>query len=349
MASPSRPAPQAPPDEVAASTYASSFVIDGSIAPRMDAEQVDRMRRSGVTAVNWTVCTPHTGMSPVLRDIADGLEVIEAFSDDLLLVRTTADIERAKRENKVGIIFGPQNARPAAEEGPFALRILHELGIRILQMTYNERNLYGDGVAEPANAGLSVAGRIAVEEMNRLGIVIDLSHCGDQMTMDVIEHSADPVTFTHANARAIHPSPRNKTDEQLKALAARGGIVGLNMWSPMLAYDAWPTLDDFVRHVDHVTNLIGVEHVAIGTDHNESASREEWTKNSSKGEGRYPSVTAQMGDWYVYETRCAQGGSSILDFPDIAAAIATLGFTSDELASILGGNFMRLFKQVWGA
>jgi membrane dipeptidase len=315
----------------------------------MDADQVDRMRRSGVTAVNWTVCTPHAGLAAVLRDIADGLDVVASFPDDLLLVRTTADIERAKREDKVGIIFGPQNARPAAEEGPFALRILHELGIRILQMTYNERNVYGDGVAEPANAGLSIAGRVAVEEMNRLGIVIDLSHCGDRMTLDVIEHSAHPVTFTHANARAIHPSPRNKTDEQLKALAAHGGVVGLNLWSPMLAYDAWPTLDDFARHVDHVANVMGVEHVAIGSDHNESASREEWMKNSSKGQGRYPSVTAQMGDWYVYETRCAQGGSSILDFPDITAAIARLGFTSDELAGILGGNFMRLFRQVWGA
>jgi membrane dipeptidase len=116
----------------------------------------------------------------------------------------------------------------------------------------------------------------------------------------------------------------------------------------MLRFDQWPTLDDFVRHVDHVANLVGVEHVAIGTDHNESASRNEWTLNSSKGQGRYPSVTANMGDWYVYETRCAKGGSSVLDLPRVAAAIASLGFTADELAAVLGGNFMRLFRTVWG-
>lgn len=327
--------------------YQDSVVIDGSIAPRMDRAQVDRMRRSGVTAVNWTVCTPHGGLIVALRDIADGLRTIEEFRDDLLLVRSVADIDHAKETGKVGVIFGPQNARPAAEEGLFAIGILHELGVRILQLTYNERNMYGDGVAEPANGGISSLGRDAIDEMNRLGILVDLSHCGDRTTLEAIEHSAKPVTFSHANARAVHPSPRNKTDEQLTALAARGGVVGLALWSPMLAFDHWPTLDDFVRQVDYVTNLIGVEHVGIGTDHNESASKEEWTKNSSKRQGRYPSVTAQMGEWYEYETRCARGGSSILDFPEILNAVAKLGFSEEELRGILGGNFLRLFREVW--
>lgn len=331
-----------------ADTYRSSIVIDGSIAPKMDQDQVDRMRKSGVTAVNWTVCSAHVDLADALSEIADGLETIDRFADDLLLVRTAADIDRAKAEGKIGIIFGPQNGRPATANLRH-LRVLHELGIRILQLTYNERNLYGDGVAEPANAGLSVIGRQAVEEMNRLGMVVDLSHCGDRLTCEAIELSAQPVLISHANARAVHPSPRNKTDEQLKMLAANGGVIGLNLWSPMLAFDHWPTLDDFVRHVAHVIDLIGVEHVGIGTDHNESASKVEWTANSSKGQGRYQSVTGQMGDWYVYETRCANGGSSILDFPAIAEAIGRLGLSSDELAAVLGGNMMRLFKTVWGS
>lgn len=331
-----------------ASLYGRSIVIDGSIAPKMNAEQIGRMKRSGVTAVNWTVCMPWLGLDGALKEIAAGLEVIAAHPADLLLVRTAGDIRRAKETGKVAIIFGPQNARPC-EEGIHCFRLLHELGVRILQLTYNERNLYGDGVAEPANAGLSILGRQAIEEMNRLGMVIDLSHCGDRTTLESIEASAHPVLITHANARAMHPSPRNKTDEQLKALAARGGVVGLTFWSPMLAFDHWPTLDDWLRMVDHVANLIGLEHVAIGTDHNESADRDEWTWNSSKKSGRYPSVTANMGDWYVYETRCAKGGSSIIDLPDVAAALARLGLSARELEGVLGANFMRVFDAAWGA
>lgn len=331
-----------------ADVYQRSIVIDGSIAPRMDQDQVDRMLQGGVTAVNWTVCMPHVGTLPQLGEISEGLEIIEKFSDSLILVHTAADIERAKSEGKVGIIFGPQNAN-AAQHDLRLLRILQELGVRIMQLTYNERNLFGDGAAEPADAGLSVLGRDAIEEMNRLGIVIDLSHCGDRTTFDAIEASSDPVVFSHANSRTIHPSPRNKTDDHLKAMAETGGVVGLALWSPMLAYDHWPTLDDFVKHVDYVVSLIGIDHVAIGTDHNESANQHEWTLNSSKTEGRYPSVTAQMGDWYVFETRCANGGSSVLDFPNIAEAIARLGFGDDELSAILGGNWMRVLRQVWGS
>lgn len=328
--------------------YADGIVIDGSIAPHMDDAQIARMRGARVTAVNWTVSMPWHGMAATLKEIAAGLEVIAAHPDDLLLVRNASDIRRAKAERKVGIIFGPQNARPC-EDGIHAFRILHELGVRVLQLTYNERNVYGDGVAEPANAGLSVVGCQAIEEMNRLGVLIDLSHCGDRTTLDSIEASADPVVISHANARTVHPSPRNKTDEQIKALAARGGVIGVSLWSPMLAYDHWPTLDDFVRQLDHIAGLVGIEHVAIGTDHNESADRAEWTWNSSKKGGRYPSVTAQMGDWYVYETRCAKGGSSILDLPAVARAIASLGLTASELEGVLGGNLLRLFELVWRA
>jgi membrane dipeptidase len=326
--------------------YERSIVIDGSIAPHMDDAQIKRMRDARVTAVNWTVCMPWFGLSGALKEIAAGLEVIASHPDELLLVRNANDIRTAKAEGKVAIIFGPQNARPC-EDGIFCYRVMHELGVRILQLTYNERNLYGDGVAEPADAGLSVIGRQAIEEMNRLGIVIDLSHCGDRTTLESIEASADPIVITHANARALHPSPRNKTDEQIKACAARGGLIGITTWSPMLGFDRWPTVDDFVRHMDHVANLVGIEHVSIGTDHNESANRDEWTWNSSKKGGRYPSVTAQMGDWYVYETRCAKGASSILDLPRVARAIATLGLTSSELDGVLGGNLMRIFERVW--
>ncbi|WP_051791644.1 dipeptidase [Amycolatopsis jejuensis] len=328
--------------------YRDAIVVDASIAPRMDEAQIERMTAAGVTAVNWTVCSPHAEFEAALAEIAAGLEVIERHADRLLLVRRVADIAEAKRTGRVAVILGPQNLRPA-HPGKFAIRVLSELNVRICQLTYNERNLYGDGAAEPADAGLSVAGRDAIEEMNRLRMVVDISHCGDRTTREAIDASAHPVVITHANARALHPSPRNKTDGHLRALAARGGVIGLALWSPMLRFDRWPDVGDFVTHVKYVADLIGPEHVGIGTDHNESADLEEWTRNSSRGSGRYQSVTGRMGDWYTYETRCARGGSSVLNLPAVTEAIAASGFTSEEMKGILGGNFLRVFGAVWGS
>lgn len=332
----------------ARSIYERSIVIDGSVAPHMDEGYVARMLASGVTAFNWTVCPPWDDLGQGLASIADGLTLIDRYSDRLLLVRTVADIERAKREGRVGLIFGPQNAK-LAEGDPRHFRILREVGVTIVQLTYNERNLFGDGATEPANAGLSEAGRRAIAAMNEAGILIDLSHCGDRTTLEAIEASSRPVAITHANARAVFASPRNKTDEALKALAARGGIIGLTLWSPMVGTStgSWPTLDDYLRHVRYVADLIGPEHVGIGTDHSEGTPRDEWDAKFGP-DGPYRSVTGGLGPWYNYDTRFVKNGLRCTDVPSVAEAIAGLGFTAAELAGILGGNFLKVFRRAWG-
>jgi len=324
-----------------------SIVIDGSVAPHVDDAYVASLMDSGVTAINWTVCTPFPGigLATTLAEIAAGLEFVDAHAEHLVLVRTAQDIQRAKREGKVAVIFGPQNAKPA-EAGLFMLRTLWEMGVRILQLTYNERNLYGDGIAEPSNGGLSIAGRAVIAEMNRLGIVLDLSHCGDRTTLEAVDASAEPVLITHSNARTLHASPRNKTDEQIKAIAARGGVIGLSLWSPMLRFDRRPTLEDFARQVDYVANLVGIEHCAIGTDHSEGSSREAWVRRSGKG-GAYPTVSGPMGDWFTFETRFPDGAMSVKDFRNVAGALAGLGLSASELSGVLGGNFLRLCESVW--
>ena len=305
------------------------------------------MKQSGITAFNWTVCHTSDDLEAALLAVADGLELIAAHPDDLVLVRTAADIERAKADGKVGLIFGPQNAKPA-ETDPRLFRILHEVGIRIVQLTYNERNLYGDGATEAANAGLSNAGRRAIEEMNRLGLLIDLSHCGDRTTLETIASSSQPVAITHANSRSVFNSPRNKTDEALKLLAAGGGVVGLTLWSPMVgSVQGWPTADDFLKHVDYVANLIGPRHIAIGTDHSEGTPREPWERSFGPT-GAYSSVTGGLGEWYAYDTRFIKDGMSCLDLRTLSTGLGRLGFSPDELRGILGGNFLRLFRQVWG-
>lgn len=326
--------------------YRESVVVDGSIAPRISDEYLERVVASGVTAVNWTVCRPWGHFVSAMEQIGRGLEII-ANHPKLTLALTAADITRAKADGKVAVIFGPQNALPAEGiEGGF--RILHQMGVRILQLTYNERNAYGDGAPEPANAGLSKAGVAAVKELNRLGIAIDLSHCGDRTTLEAIEQSAHPVLFTHANARALLDNVRNKTDEQIKALAERGGVIGLTLYSLFLRKDQQPTLDDFVRHFSYVADLVGVEHIGIGTDHSEGAPRGPWEEEFGVN-GLYPTVIGEARTWFAYDTRFAAGATTISDFPAIVDALSGLGLTEAELVGVLGGNFQRVFETVWGA
>ena len=334
-------------DEAAAirGVYEDAVVIDASVDPLIDDAYLERLAASGVSAINWTVCDPWSSFVPAVEQIARGSRLIRERSDRLVLVKSTADIHAARESGRVGVILGPQNALPC-EVGEFAFEVLHELGVRILQLTYNERNAFGDGAAEPRDGGLTVAGRRAIAAMNELGLVLDLSHCGDRTTLEAIDLSNSPPLVTHANSRALHPSPRNKTDEQLRALAARGGVIGLTLWSPMLGYDRHPTVRDFVRQVAYVADLIGIEHVGIGTDQSEGSPRETWADDYGAG-GRYPTITGGMGPWYDYDTRFAAGASSVSDLPLIAQALAELRLTEPELRGVLGENFMRVFGSTW--
>lgn len=325
--------------------YRDAVVVDASVDPLFDAAYLERLAASGVTAINWTVCDPWSPFLPAVEQIARGARLIRESPERLVLVRSTADIHHARESGRVGVILGPQNALPC-EVGDFAFDVLYELGVRILQLTYNERNAFGDGVAEPRDGGLTDAGRRAIAAMNRVGMVLDLSHCGDRTTLEAIELSASTPVVTHGNSRALHPSPRNKTDEQLRALAARGGVIGLTLWSPMLAYDRHPTVRDLVRQVAYVADLIGIEHVGIGTDQSEGTPRATWADDYGAG-GRYPTITGAMGPWYGYDTRFAAGGNSVSNWPQIAEALAELQLTEPELRGVLGDNFMRVFGSTW--
>ncbi|MCV0377410.1 membrane dipeptidase [Microbacterium sp.] len=325
--------------------YRDAVVVDGSVDPLMDGTYLERLSASGVTAINWTVCDPWADFAPAVEQIVRGVRLIEDHPDRLLLVRSTSDIRHARATGRVGVILGPQNALPC-EAGGFAFDVLHALGVRILQLTYNERNAFGDGAAERQDGGLTDAGRRAIRAMNRVGMVVDLSHCGDRTTLEAIELSATPPVVTHANSRTLHPSPRNKTDEQLRALAARGGVIGLTLWSPMLGYARQATIGDWIRQVAYVADLIGIEYVGIGTDQSEGTPRASWAHDYGAG-GRYPTITGPMGDWYDYDTRFAAGGGSASDMPRIAESLAELRLTETELRGVLGENFVRVFDSAW--
>lgn len=330
----------------AVATFGASTVIDSSIAPTMDDGQIGRMCRSGVTTFNWTVCQPAADLPEALSQIAAGLDLIDRNHHRLRLVRSVDDIHAAKQDGKVALIFGPQNAKPL--EGDLSLvRVFREMGVRIMQLTYNERNAFGDGCTEPAAGGLSVRGRELINELARQRIVLDLAHAAERTILEAIEAADDPVVISHANARSVFPSPRNATDAVLDAIAACDGVIGLTLWSPMVAGgDRQPTIEDFVRHVAYVADRIGPRHIGLGSDHSEGYDRDKWEGLFGRN-GRYPTVAGLMGEWYGYDTRFVRDAGSCVDLVRVVEAIGRLGFTEGELRGIIGGNFLRVFTRVW--
>ena len=207
--------------------FAESKVIDGLDTRVWGSENVYRtLRDGGVTAGNATIAI-WDDYESTLKTITQYLKWFDEFKDLIRPVKTVDDIISANLENRTGIIFGWQNAAPIGN-ALSRLRLFPELGVRVIQITYNERNLLGNGCYERVDDGLSRFGLAAVKEMNKLGILMDLSHVGDRTTMDTIENSDGPVAITHANARSQIDHPRNKTDEAIRLLAERGGVIGAN-------------------------------------------------------------------------------------------------------------------------
>ena len=224
------------------------------------------MREGGVTAANLTVSLSD-GFVQTCTTIAHLLRAIDA-QDGVRLVRTVDDIAAAKAEGGAGVIIGFQNSDPIEGNLEF-LDVLARLGLRVCQLTYQRRNLAADGAGEAANAGLSLFGRPLVGELNRLGILIDLSHTGSRSTLEAIELSEAPVSVTHACLQAFNPVPRNKTDEEIRALAARGGVIGMNAIARLISPTGGQegaTIAQFVDQIDYLVDLVGVDHVGIGLD-----------------------------------------------------------------------------------
>ncbi len=318
-----------------------SIIIDGLNISLWDEDTFLRLRRGGLTAINATVAVLENFRQTV-QNISAWYRRFEQYTDLIMPVRSVADIYKAKELGKAGIIFGFQNTSPI-EEDLHLLSIFKELGVRVIQLVYFERNFVGDGSTERTNCGLSQFGIEVIEEMNRLGILIDLSHVGDQTTCEAIEFSEQPVTFSHANPRSLCPHPRNKTDEQLKFLASKGGVVGANIYPPFLPRGYDSTLDDFVDVIDYLVELVGIDHVAIGSDLTEGQPWQffEWIYR-----GRCKKKMAMTIQWpLVYP----EGFQSAADFPNVTRKLIARGYEFESVKKIVGGNLLRLYGEVWKA
>lgn len=324
--------------------YRQSVVIDCLNGSALTPAVIQRMQLSGVTAINLTAAEIGADFAGTLRGLAFVSETVAAHRDKLMLIRTPDDIGEAKRTQRIGIILGLQDAEPIGRDLAM-LRVLTEAGVRIIQLTHNRRNLIGTGCVEPDD-GLSRYGRRVVAEMNRLGLMVDVSHCGPRTTLDTIEHSAMPVICSHANPSAVCLSLRNKDDAIIRKLAERGGVIGMACWSPIVyrGDGRRPTLDDMLDCFDYTLRLVGSDHVAIGTDLCEEAipEPEAWARVYGP-HGAFPEVTGGLGSWYGFDTVNAEGFETIAALPGIAEGLARRGHDDSTITKVLGLNFQRVF------
>jgi membrane dipeptidase len=323
-----------PPDAL----HADAVVVDGVDVSVPSRERLERLRRAGVTAANVTLAV-HEGFEDAARNLVAWQLLLAAAPELALPVRAVDDISAAKATRRVGIVYGFQNATPFEDELGF-VELWTRLGVRIVQLAYMYRNLVGAGCLEADDPGLSLFGRDVVRELNRCGVAIDLSHCGPRTTLEAIELSAKPVLFTHANARALVDTPRNKSDAALTALAARGGVVGAVAFRSFLAPPGrTATLADLVDHVDYLVNLLGPDHVSLATDFTEG--REPGFLDRGLGR-RAPAGLVPEWPWLGPE-----GFETVDDFPRVTRALLDRGYDEATVRKLLGGNLLRVFGEAW--
>lgn len=333
-----------------ASNPSNALTIDGLSCAAVSREQVLRTLAGGVSAVNLTSMSPFTGLSEALVELEENQRKIEAMSDVATVATSVADIEKAKADGKLGFILGAQNSM-MVEDDLRLLATFKRLGVRILQPTYNEQNRLGYGAPfeRDADKGITDLGRNWIDEMTRLGLIIDLSHCGHRSTADYLAAARGPVVISHANAHAVCPSLRNKTDDHIRALARTGGLIGVVMWSPAVRHDQRPTMDDYLDHIDHMVKIGGIDHVAFASDVTEGQAPSPETWDKSYGPNGYsPNITGVLGPWYVYETRLNRDFQSLSHTPRIWDGLRSRGYSQEQIDKIRAGNWLRVMRDVWG-
>jgi membrane dipeptidase len=317
-----------------------SIVIDGLIISDFGREIFEDMRKGGLTAANCTCCV-WEGFTETMRNVMRWKQWFREYSHLLKQVYTTQDILAAKREGKTGIILGWQNVTGIEDQVGY-LGLFKELGVGIIQMAYNTQNLVGTGCYETHDGGLSDFGRDVVAEMNRLGILCDLSHVGPQTSTDVILFSKQPVAYSHCLPAGLKAHPRNKSDEQLKFIADHGGFVGVTMFPPFLKRGPSANVDDYVEAIEYVINICGTQSVGIGTDFTQGYGKPffDWITHD-KGYGR---KLTDFGDVINPE-----GLRTIGEWPNLTAAMEKRGWSADQIECVIGKNWLALLRNVWGA
>jgi membrane dipeptidase len=317
-------------------------VIDGLQVSAWSRDVFVDMHRGRLAGVNCTVCV-WENFTQTMINIGRFQRFFHDHADLITPASSVDDILGAHAHGRVGIILGLQNAS-AIEDNMDYLYALYRAGVRIIQLAYNTQNLVGGGCYE-RDGGLSSFGADVVREMNRLGIVIDLSHVGSKTSREAIEQSTRPVTYSHTAPAALHAHARNKSDDELRFIAERGGLIGVTPFPWFLRGGRSATVDDYLTAIEHTIDVAGEEHVGIGTDFvtGHSDAFFEWILQD-KGYGR-PVTTTPIDDHLP--VTLPEGLSRARDFADLPERMRRRGWKHDRIARVLGDNWLRLLRDVW--
>ncbi|MFO1091150.1 MAG: membrane dipeptidase [Hyphomicrobiales bacterium] len=321
------------------------ILIDGLQYTELSETVFRQMRDGGVSAVHATICY-HELFRETVANIERWNRCFERFGDLICHARSADDVRAAVAGGRTAIVFGLQNCSPI-EDDIGLVEILHALGVRFMQLTYNNQSLLATGCYEAEDTGLTRMGRQVVKEMNRVGMVIDMSHSAERSTLEAIEASTRPIAITHANPHAWHPGKRNKSDTVLRALAQSGGMLGFSLYPHHLKGGSACTLEAFCEMVARTADLMGIEHIGIGSDlcQGQPDSVVEWmrngrwTKELDYGEGSAAAAGFPPQPAWFRDNR---------DLRTIAEGLRRHGFSEGEVERIMGLNWLAFFDKSFG-
>lgn len=314
------------------------IVFDGLIISNWGEDVFRAMNRGGLTAANCT-CSVWENFRDTMQNIARWNQMLRTHQDLITKVISVDDIRKAKKDGKTGVVLGFQNTSAFEDQVAF-VELFKQLGVGIVQMTYNTQNLVGSGCYESTDSGLSDFGHDIVAEMNRVGMLCDLSHVGPKTSEDVIRTSRKPVAYSHCLPAGLKEHPRNKTDEQLRLIADHDGFVGVTMFPPFLKRGNDASVDDYVEAIDYLVNLVGEDRVGFGTDFTMGYGSKFFEYlNRDKGTGR------QLTE--IWQVEFPEGLKSIADSPNLTAAMERVGWNEAKIRKVMGENWLGLLDRVW--
>jgi membrane dipeptidase len=336
----------------AAELYRGSFILDGNaiasignLLRESNQDEVTKIvRASGVTAIKSTLGGAVGDFAMTVADIAAAEQLMEKRAELFLKVRVAGDLDRMRTEQKLGVIYSFESAA-MLEDKIERIELFRGLGVRVMQLTYNRRTPFGVGCLDGETDGLTDLGRKAIAKMNELGVALDLSHSNTKTTADGIATSAKPPLITHSGCRAIYMHPRNKEDRELKALADKGGVVGIYMLPYLTGSPKQPMLDDYLQHLEHALKVCGEDHVGVGSDvpffHVADSDLAEMKKAAEKRKADGVAAPGEDRPTYIPDLNTPRKMELIAD------ALLKRGHKAAVVEKILGANFRRVFGEIW--
>jgi len=336
----------------AAKLYRESFILDGNalasigwLLARANPDEIMKMiRDSGVMAVKATLGGAMGDFAGTVADVAKADQLIEKRPEFFLKVRTVADLDRARTEKKLGVIYSFESAA-MLEDKIERIEVFRGLGVRVMQLNYNRRTPFGVGCLDGETDGLTDLGRQAIAKMNELGVALDLSHSNTKTTAEGIAASTKPPLITHAGCRAVYQHPRNKEDRELKALADKGGVVGIYMLPYITPSPKQPMREDYLQHLEQALKVCGEDHVGIGSDVSffevGESDLAEMKKDTEKRKADGIAAPGEDRPTYIPDLNTPRKMELVAD------ALLQRGHKPAVVEKILGGNFRRVFGEIW--